>query len=367
MGVPSLLDKESDLRVISRMCDEYLPPGSTLAVQTEVQKIFARSTAALQGQIEESCLALILVFSGELDDYRFKMAKYWTQQTELQYLGAKLFLFGWSFPYQNQPYGLTQTATARKLILHEAMRISIKVIHTFGELGSSRRSSQTSTEPDKTLPLQVFQPTVAFFELNYAVITLYLFLSYFPSPSPSDTDLAFNHIRNAHRLFTRCAGDNEKHQWARMAFNIDLLGKWHASGRQLPPEVAIKSRMGASLFYDAMQKIAVLKAEQGGRSYAADLTQPLPDREKERGRKASMYVDTDEKESVDPAGAAAMKVYPVQTSGVQEGPDDQTGLWPGWDDSIWGWDLEMLDPIQFDFDSADMSIWQARGDPRAFG
>ena len=365
--MPSLLDKESDLRVISRMCDEYLPPGSTLAVQTEVQKIFARSSAALQEQSEESCLALILVFSGELDDYRLKMSKYWTHQTEMQYLGAKLFLFGWSFPYQNQPYGMTQTTTARKLILHEAMRISIKLIHTFCESGSSRQASQSSTEPDSSPPPQAYLPTVAFFELSYAVFTLYLFLSHFPSPSPSDTDLAFNHIRNAHTVLNRCAGDNEKHQWARMAFNIDLLGKWHASGRQLPPEVAIKSRMGASLFYDAMQKIAVLKAEQGGRSYAADLTQPLPDPEKDRDRKASMTVETDEKEGVDSAGVAAMKVSPVQTPGVQEGPDDQTGLWPGWDESIWGWDLGMVDPTQFNFDSADVSAWQAQGDPRSFG
>ena len=236
MGVPSPLDKESDLRVISRMCDEYLPPGSELAVQTEVQRIFARSTAALQGQTEESCLALILVFSGELDEYRFKMNKHWTQQTEIQYLGAKLFLLGWSFPYQNQPSGMTKTPTARKIILHDAMRISIKLIHAFCDLKhpskpSSSSSSQPSNEPNNSPlpPPQVYQPTVTFFDLNYAVITLYLFLSHFPSPSPSDTDLAFNHIRNAHTLLTRCAGANEKHQWARMAFNIDLLGKWQAS------------------------------------------------------------------------------------------------------------------------------------------
>ena len=357
MGVPSLIDKESDLRDISRMCDKYLPPGSTLAVQSEVQKIFARSTVTLQGQTEESCLALIHVFSGELDDYRSRINNYWTQQTEMQYLAAKLFLFGWSFPYQNQPYELKETPTSRKLILHEAMRISTKMIHTFCELGSSRKSSQPTTDPDNSPPAQVYQPTVAFFELNYAVITLYLFLAHFPSPSLSDTDLAFNHIRNAHTLLTRCAGDNEKHQWARMAFNIDALGKWHASGRQLPPEVAIKSRMGASLFYDARQKIAVLKAEQGGRCYTADLTQALPDRDKERYRKGSMTLGADETEGVDPAGAAAMKLSTVEPSGVQEGPEDQTGLWPGWDESIWGWDLGMLDPTQFDLDSADMSAW----------
>ena len=356
MGVPSLIDKESDLRDISRMCDEYLPPGSTLGVQTEIQKIFARSTVALQGQTEESCLALILVFSGELDDYRSRMNKYWTQQMEVQYLAANLFLFGWSFPYQNQPYELKETPTSRKLILHEAMRISTKMIHTFCELGNSRMPSQPSTDPDNSPPAQVYLPTVAFFELNYAVITLYLFLAHFPSPSLSDIDLALNHIRNAHTFLTRCAGDNEN-LWARMAFNIDLLGKWHASGRQLPAGVSIKSRMGASLFYDARQKIAVLKAEQGGRSYAADLTQTLPDREKERDRKASMNLGEDETGGVNTAGAAVMNLPTVEPSGVQEGPEDQIGLWPGWDESIWGWDLGMLDPTQFDLDSANMSAW----------
>ena len=103
----------------------------------------------------------------------------------------------------------------------------------------------------------------------------------------------------------------------------------------------------ASLFYDAMQKIAVLKAEHGGRSYAADLTQPLPDREKDRDRKASMNADVDEEQGVGVA-AASTKVFPGQ-EGLKDG---ETGLWPGWDDSIWGWDLG----TQFDFDA---SAWQA--------
>lgn len=363
MGVPSLLDRESDLRNIAQICEQYLPSHSSFSIRTEILSIFARSTAALEAQEdEESRLALILMFSGELDNFRFKSGRTWAPETELEFLGSKLFLLGWSFPYQNQHdrtlIGPTKSPTSCKLILHEAMRVSIKLIHTFNELGNSTIPSQLSGDAK-------YRHKVDFFTLWYAVATLYLFLSDFPSVAPSDVDLAFNHIRIAHTILTRCAANDEKHEWTRMAFNMDLVGKWHASGRRLPSEAAIRSRMGASLFYDAMQKMAVLKAEKGGRSYAADLTQPLPDRDRGRGRRPSMTGDQDEKEQVEPAGNATMAVSSMETLGVQEGPLDQTGLWPGWDESIWGWGLTFSDTSQFEVDPT--TEWQPQGEPRLFG
>ena len=371
IGVPSLLDRESDLRAISRICDVHLPSGSPLVIRCEIHRVFARSTAALQArEDEESRLALMLMFSSELDDFRLKSGKVWDRTTELQFLGAKLFLLGWSFPYQNQSSSTdvvhSKPPTSRHLILHEAMRVSIELIHTFCELEDSRNPSHPSNATEDALPPQVFQPKVDFFTLYYGLETLYLFLSHFPSPAPSDIDLAYNHIRSVHNILSRCAGKNEEHQWSRMANNIDLIDKWHSSGRRLPPEAAIRSRMGASLFYDAMQKMAVLKAEKGGRSYGSDLTQPLPDREKHRGRKAGYFVDGVEEEGPDPAGAAAGNTTAPGDVGIQEGPLDQTGLWPGWDESIWGWDLNFLDVSLYDIHSTNGDVWQPQEEPRLF-
>lgn len=365
MGVPSLLDRESDLRNIARICEQHQASDSSFAIRTEILRIFARSTAAIEAQEEEeSRLALILMFSGELDNFRFKSGKTWAPETELEFLGSKLFLLGWSFPYQNQHDGSitghAKSPTSYKIILHEAMRVSIRLIHSFNALGNSTMPSQLSGDIK-------YRPKVDFFTLWYAVATLYLYLSNFPSPAPSDIDLAFNHIRTAHTIFTRCATNDEKHEWTRMAFNMDLLGKWHASGRKLPYEAVVRYRMGASLFYDAMQKSAVLKAEKGGRSYAADLSQPLPDRERERGRRPSMNVDQNEKEGVDPAGNASMEASPMENLGVQEGPLDQTGLWPGWDESIWGWDLTLSDTSQLDVNSMTEGVWQPNEELGFFG
>ena len=363
IGIPSLLDRDADLHNISCICDTRLQSSSVLATRCGIQRIFARSTAALQAQPDEgSRIALILMFSSDLDGFRFKTATSWDSETELQFLGAKLFLLGWSFPYFNQSEvasaNTSKAPTSRKIILHEAMRVSLKMMHVFCELGSSRKPSQPSLDLDEPLPVQIYQPKVAFFEIYYAVLTLYLFLSHFPSPTQSDVDLAFNHIRDTHTLLVRCAGDNDKHEWARAAFSIDLIGRWHASGRKLPPEAAIKSRMGASLFYDAVQKQAVLKAEQGGRSYTSDLTQPLPDRETQMLRKAGYNAleGGNEAENVITTEAHNAVALNMDVPSVQEGPLDQTGLLPGWDESIWGCDFNLLDASQIDADFTNVIL-----------
>ena len=367
-GIPCSQAQAFHLQDVDRCCDEYLPPASVFAIRSGIQNIFARSSAALQTQREEdSHLALILMFSAELDEFRLESSCNWDSTSEFHFLGAKLFLFGWSFPYHTQPevvlVGKTRPPTTRRIVLHEAMRVSLRLIHTFRAI-----TSQSDSGPEGPPP-QIHQPKVNFFTFYYAIATLYLFLSYFPNPPPSDRDLALNHIRTAHQLLTKCALNDEKHEWARLAFNVDMIGKWYASGRRLPPKATIRSRMGASLFWTGMQQIAVLKAEKGGRSYMSDLTQPLPDRERQRSRKPSLVNDEDDNEGIDPAGAVAtistMNPIPAPL-GLQEGSVDQTGLWPGWDDSIWGWDVSMLDTNQFVFDSVDASAWPSVGEARPY-
>ena len=298
------------------------------------------------------------MFGAELDEFRLDSSSNWDSTSEFHFLGAKLFLFGWSYPYHTQPevvlVGKSQPPPTRRHILHEATRDI---------------TSQSDSDPEGPPP-QIHQPKVDFFTFYYAIATLYLFLSYFPNPTPSDRDLALNQIRSAHQLLTKCALNDERHEWARMAFNVDMIGKWYASGQRLPPEATIRNRMGASLFWTGMQQIPVLKAEKGGRSYLSDLTQPLPDRERQRSRKPSLGNDEDDKEGIDPAGTAAINstTEPIPASlSMQGGPVDQTGLWPGWDDSIWSWDVSMLDTTQFAFDSADASAWPSSGEARPYG
>ena len=359
--MPSPVSRDSDLQDIANFCNQYLPAESIFAIQCRLQRVLARATAALQLQIdEESRLALITMFSAEFDELRTQTYKFWDSTTEFQFLGANLFVLGWSFPYQSRSdvtvVGNTDALTSRRLILHDAMRASLRMIHKFCELGDSITGPEAVEDVAHTAPLQVYQPKVNFFTFYYAIVTLCSYLSHFPSPTPSDQDRALNHIRIAHKLLLKCANGDEKHEWARMAFNVDLIGQWYAAGRRLPPEAAIRSRMGASLFYDGMQKIAVLKAEKGGRSYMMDLTQPLPEHER-RARKASLV--TPESEGTrDLADSTITSETMSKDLGIQEGPLDQTGLWPGWGDAIWGWDFNMLDTANLDIDGDIEGTWQ---------
>ncbi|KAL8819913.1 MAG: hypothetical protein Q9191_007630 [Dirinaria sp. TL-2023a] len=294
MGVPPLIGKQSDFQTISRLSHEYLTSDPDLATQTEIQRIVAKASVALQEQSDDTALSRIAGvrdWKFDLENLRYTSKGGWSTATEMQYLAAKLFTYGWSFPFQGETHywasnDASQPLASLRQIMHEAMQTAISIIHTYKEV-----PRQT---PNSHAPPQIHYPKPYFFSLYYAVATLYLFLSSYPNPMEEDRVRCMNHIRDAHTLFTRCSLNNPRNQWARLAYNLELLGKWHASGhRKLPPEARLRSRMGASLFYDAMQKIAVLKAERGGRSYSSDLTKPLPDRDVDRERTPALTNEHD--------------------------------------------------------------------------
>ena len=380
MGVPLLIGKPSDLQTISRLSHQYLSSDPNFANQVEIQRIVAKATNALQEQSDDatgSVLSLIEMFDNDFKTFRLTSKNPWSTETEFQFLTAKLFVYGWSFPAQTDidqhSIDITKPPTSRRLILYEAMCTAARIIHTFSELPNSQKSD---------LPPQVHFPKAYFYTLYYSTVTLYLFLSCFPTPSSTDRDLCLNSIRDSHNLLIRCSLNNPRNQWARMAHNLEWIGKWHASGWRLPPEAKIRSRMGASLFYDAMQKIAVLKAEKGGRGYCSDLTKPMPNRDKDRERlpglnneEGEVHTNLEGPMIQQSAGqglqqsvvahidaedqgwstATAWQAMPVE----QQAPLDHTSLlMSAWDESMWGWDLSMLDTTDMNMDVSGMGPWQ---------
>ena len=381
LGVPPHIGKQSDLQTISRLSYGFLATDPDFATQIEIQRMVANASVALQEQTDDtelSRIAAVRDWKFDFENLRYTFKGSWSTATEMQYLAAKLFTYGWCFPFQSEVHGVnkdpSQPLASLRQIMHEATETAISIIHIYKELPDTQNSH---------IPPQVHYPKPYFFTLYYAAATLYLFLSSYRNPMEEDRVRCMNYIRDAHTLLTRCSLNNPKSQWARMAYNLELLGKWHASGRKMPPEAKIKSRMGASLFYDAMQKIAVLKAESGGRSYTSDLTKPLPDREVDRERTPGLtndhdIVETDRDNSIAtanlklhnnepannasseglvqyPANVNASWQFPSQLAPPQITLDQNDGfLMPSLDDMAWNWDLNFMDPGDV---NAGMDAW----------
>jgi len=357
VGVPPPLADEPTLRDITQINIDFDMPEE-YAVQLRVLRKLAKFMQALQLQTDEAVRdSLILVSTSEFEMIRKTSRKKWTAATELQFLGAKLMVYAWSFQNQpiNDPVTLAQTSIAepglsKKLILYEALGAATAYIYTFNELGSAKsatRYSSTSTD----LPPQIYFPKYYFFTLYYADLTLYHFLSTLSQSSLPDQDLAHNHIRLAHTVLSRCAISNSQIEWARLAQNIELAGQFVNTGRRMPAEAQVKSRWGAKLFYDAMLKIAVLKAERGTRSYASDLTQG-PVLEHDPDRSPSGRVKEPDPIAQAPnmngggggsSGADSTYVYAAMPNQQQ-----QPFMSQQWDENaFWGWDLSIMDTADF--------------------
>lgn len=368
---PTLID-EPTLRGIVKITSEFVTQDQ-FRIQLEMLRQFAKFTQALQLQADDGVRdSLVLMASGEFETLRTTSIGRWTADTELQFLGAKLFLLGWSFQGQRQdnepPIPGTRTAAepnvTQKLILHEALSSATNYIHTFSELGSlrtpappspgSRANLQHSNSTDD-IPPQVYFPKYSFFTLYYAALTLYHFLATLPAASISDQDLARNHIRLAHTVLTRCALGAES-EWTRLAQNIEIVGQFMNSGRRLPPEAQIKSRLGAPLFYDGMLKIAIFKNERGMRSWASDLSISLAHEGQEKKAEEQKTGGQDNRGM---QNVAELTAAAAGQETMDSGPSQQGQFIPQeWDDAFWGWDLAMMDAVDWQLDWNGLETWQ---------
>jgi hypothetical protein len=343
MGLPPSLASGSDLREIAQLCRDY-PCYIDFAAQIDVQRHLAKFCVALKECKEHALrMSLIRLFSDELDATRNGYRGKWAVETELQFLGAKMFLYGFSFRSRNRNPEVSDSTTASEMnsslhvLLYEAMGVAAKMIYTFSEL-KDQDDDGSHFETSK-FPPQIFFPKHYIFSFCYACLVLYHFLEANTQAPKSEQDLARNHVGFAYSTLTRCGTENNI-EVARLAQWLELMGKWNRSNRVVPH---VTSRLGASLFYESVLKSATLKAEMGSRSRAADVSRPFDEEQRK---------ETSEREEAAPKlpKSQNMEWLIPPEQGQQQGLvgdiNDQYS-WQGWEDQLQGWDLSMLNGVGF--------------------
>lgn len=139
----------------------------------------------------------------------------------------------------------------------------------------------------------LFYPKPYFTSAFYATIFLLKFLSTQPDASQLDRQSAINHITTAHQLFN-AFGAGRDHK--RAALLIEVLGRMTRSNIGTGvPSITIRSRLGASLIYDATWVAALYrKGKLGEDPTLQEQSQQQPSRGKQREDRDDPGVTTEE-------------------------------------------------------------------------
>ena len=366
MGLPPSFASGSDLRNISQLCRDC-PCSTDFETQTDINRQLAKFNVALKECREHVFrMSLIRLFGDELDTTRNKFPGKWAVETELQFLGAKMFLYSFSFRSRNHSLETSSSTTASELssavhvLLYEVMGVAAKIIYLFSEL-LHRNDEDSPGDPHKPPP-QIFFPKHYIFTLCYACLVLYHFLEVEGANQVPqiEQDLALNHIGFVHAILVRCGVENNA-EASRLADWLKLISKWNRSKRVAP---YVTSRLGASLFYEGILKSATLKAESGDRSRAADLTRSFDeDQRKDIAEDATTTVRPQTQETQPQSSEWLMPLATNDTQHQQQqqqqrlvGDSDELYSWQGWEDQLQGWDLSMLSGIDFSMGVDDAGI-----------
>ena len=312
----------------------------------------AKFGQALQAQTDSSLRdTLVSMACGELETLSAKRHKKGSAETELQLLGAKLFLYGWSFDCRlenahldhSSPTTPFEPSVSKKFLLLGALSSAVQYIHAFSDLKPSETTITASIQ-SQDFPPQVYFPKFYMYTAYFSALTLYHFLATMPQASVPDQDLARNHIRLAHQVLSSCILDDTKSQWCRLAQNIELVGQFVNLGLRVPAEAHVQSRRGASLFYETTQKLAIVMAERGKKNWSSDLTQ-APDVEGDRSKQE--VIESGNRAKANNAPEAAV-----------EGNAGELHVPQALDDNFWGWDISMMDPADWEMDWNGLDPWQ---------
>lgn len=352
MGVPGSLIDEASLREITRICKATVLEDE-IYVQVEISRCLARYTYNLQLHDTNTMLeSLIRLGCNELDAIQSASRTKWSAETTLQFLAAKLFLYGWAFHGKRSesdethpvPEASSQLSPTQRIMLHENFHAATQYIQIFAEIPNEAfydESLYNQTTSIESPPSQAYLPKHYHYTLYFCALVLYEFLSRTSLSGSGASDQARNNIQTVHTQLSRCAFANSTSYCGRLAGNIEIMGEFLRKGYIMPKEHAVESRMGAGAFYDAMLKIAVLKAAKGEVSAAEDLMRH------EENKKAGATPAAEQVAQNELVGLGEMGGQQQATGGAGFGEEFVP---QEWDQGIWGWDISMLDSMDLHLD-----------------
>jgi hypothetical protein len=349
VGLPPYLCTPSQLDEIYSICRdaESILPRAFIA-HTEIQRQIGRYTAQLDGIVDNHAQQSLASFlDRELESIKISYSDVWSPELEMQLEAAKLFLYALCFVNEQRlaPQSSithSQVSSYTKLILQQGLTSASRLINTFADIQTSTASLpdhiKYSAHTGSCSGHLLFYPKPFFTDLYFATVFLLRYLVAQSQASQHEREQAINQISTSHRIFSAlgCSRDHK-----RGGLLIEVLGRMTRSGG-LPPNLYIKSRLGASLVYDSTVNAGLFR-----------------NRDPQSGRLArpNSWLTLNESASLPPAPeelADYTAALSISKSGSNSDPSpmletymqmDEGWAWGMWDDQIFD-SLAMGTPFQ---------------------
>ena len=250
LGMPPPLGAPSHLEVVAALCRDTSIPARYRA-RADIQKRLVQLTTSLDSpQLDfRTRHSLIKLFEQQLDDVAAENEEVWTDDLEIERLGAKLYLFGTSFVSHGANANSIETespAVAAREVLQRGLAAAIGILDTIShmKLPPTRRGENHSDSPDYIYQLG-FYPKYFFRIGGFANFFLLWFLAVDAQASAPDQELARTYITFTYRLMISFKQSPEH---VRAGKAIEELARMPIQSGQ-PSALRVNTRLGASFMY----------------------------------------------------------------------------------------------------------------------
>ena len=266
------------LETIHSMCRKTDIPRN-FATQTEIQRHVARYISILERQTDTcSRCAITQMLDQDLDSMKVQFKDGWCDEVEFNFLAAKLYLYALCFaPHSirssssQEAHGASHIEVTAHVLLHHGLTTVVQLVGTFSafhhlQLHEGNVQIHTPRGRDD-FDHRIFYPKVYFRTLFFAVCFLLFFLSTNSNTTPEDKYSVQVQVDAIYQIFSKVSASEEhKHaakniQALRQAINLEIGS----------PENVVQSRLGASIYFNALRTTKKLKLKKARRGEHTDL------------------------------------------------------------------------------------------------
>ncbi|KAK9240691.1 hypothetical protein V1525DRAFT_179884 [Lipomyces kononenkoae] len=285
LGFPSPLACRYHLKSITKAQDESAARISpSFRAILEIRRITSVSTMQLEAVDDvASHFSLTQKFIANLDALRQIYRRFWTPDLEINFQGAKLYLYAMTFilTRSQDPAKDCQRLTYRQVILRHGLQSAATLVSSMTKLS---QDSPPDKLPEAVNKL-VFYPKPYFTSLFFASVFLFRVLLSYHTATREDTSLAVSSLTEAHKIFLSLPSHRDGVRAAIIIETLVAITRDSSKTDFLPmSELIITSRLGASLMYDAIFRSAehANRHPVSGKSGPVASWKPLNARERHR-------------------------------------------------------------------------------------
>lgn len=262
LGISPPLNSAPHLDTIASFCkDESIPRW--MRAKVDVQRRVVQFTIQLDTTLDvRTRYSLINVFEQYLDRARETFGSVWSQELEVDYLGAKLYLYGIAFVNSPNRLGYVPVegpGILARNILQRGLTAAVRLCHTVCNMNFDKipvPGSHSERLSSYTYQLSWYPKR---FNLAVAFATIFLawFLAVDKQALDTDRQLARKYMDDVRKMYASFHHSQEHLNLGRKLENLDTLP-------MTAPKLTVSSRLGASFMYSYNFMYRYLKSVDSG-------------------------------------------------------------------------------------------------------